>query len=184
MNTRVMRLVAVVSLIATASLQAQLPEVPKPQKEHDWLQKFVGKWEVEMEAVMGPGQDPVKSQGTITSRMLGKFWVVNEMQGDMMGTPVTGLQTLGYDSKEKKYVGTWVDSATTHMWHYEGTVDEAGTRIVLEATGPNPMAEGKQARYRDSYEFKSDSQMVLESSMQGDDGKWITFMTGTARRAK
>lgn len=165
-------------------LHAQEPEMPKPQKEHEWLQQFVGKWETESKASMGPDQPPVECKGSIECRMLGGFWVVSEYQGDMGGTPMTGLQTIGYDPAEKKYVGTWVDSVMNHMWRYEGFVEEGGKKLVLEASGPNLMAGGKETKFRDAFEFKSADEMIVTSSMLGEDGKWITFMTGTARRVK
>ena len=46
------------------------------------------------------------------------------------------------------------------------------------------MDAGKMTKYRDAYEFKSDDVMIATSSMQGEDGKWITFMTGEAKRKK
>ena len=35
--------------------------------------------------------------------------------GDMGGTTMTAIQTIGYDPEKKKYVGTWVDSTTTYL---------------------------------------------------------------------
>lgn len=93
-----------------------------------------------------------------------------------------GLQTIGYDSAKKKYVGTWVDSMMNHLWIYEGTVDESGTKLTLEAEGPNFMSDGKLARFRDAYEFKTPDHILVSSSMLGEDGKWTTFMTGESKR--
>jgi hypothetical protein len=56
--------------------------------------------------------------------------------------------------------------------------------LTLEADGPNMMVPGKMSKFRDIYEFKSPDEIATTSSMQGDDGKWITFSTGTARRKK
>lgn len=165
-------------------VQAQEPEMPAPQKEHEWLQRFVGKWESESKASTGPDQPPVECKGSIACRMLGGFWLVSEYEGDMGGMAFKGLQTIGYDPAKKKYVGTWVDSMMNHMWMYEGSVDEGGTKLVLEASGPNFMAGGKETKFRDTYAFKSADEMIITSSMLGDDGEWITFMTGTARRVE
>ncbi len=162
----------------------QPPGMPAPVKEHEWLKQFIGEWEITSEAHMGPDQPAMKCQGTISSRSLGGFWIVSEMKANMMGTDITALQTIGYHPQKKKYIGSWVDSMTDHMWTYEGTVDSTGKILTLEAEGPNFMVEGKTAKFRDIYEFKSKDEIILTSSMQGEDGKWTTFMTGTAKRKK
>ncbi len=167
------------------SVPAQDPQaMPEPTKEHQWLKQFQGEWTTQQKGDLGPGQPPMACSGTITSRMVGGFWVVNEMKGDIMGVPMTGLQTIGYDVSKKKYVGTWVDSMTSFIWHYEGNVDETGKILTLEADGPNFMAEGKLTKFRDIYEFKPTGEIAIYSKMLGEDGKWVTFMTGVAKKKK
>ena len=158
--------------------------MPAPQEEHKWLEKFVGEWESESKGSMGEGQPPMECKGSMSSRMLGGFWVVSDMKADMMGTTMQGVQTIGYDAEKKLYVGTWVDSMFGHMWHYEGQVDEKGTTLTLEAEGPNFMEAGKTTKFRDIYEFKSDDHIVATSKMQTSDGQWVTFMVGQVHRKK
>ena len=81
-------------------------------------------------------------------------------------------------------MGTWIDTMMNHMWHYEGSVDESGTKLVLVAEGPDMMVEGKTTKYRDSYEFKSADLAIATSEMMNADGKWVTFMTGEVKRKK
>ncbi len=71
-----------------------------------------------------------------------------------------------------------------HLWNYEGHVDESGKKLVLVAEGPNFMAGGGTTTYRDSYEFKSPNLIIATSEIMGEDGQWITFMTGESRRTK
>jgi hypothetical protein len=178
-------LLYVAGILACHSLIAQEPaQFPGPEKEHQWLHQFVGSWVTESKGTMGPDQPPIETTGTLTSKMLGEFWVVNQMVGDFMGTQMNGIQTIGYDATKKKYIGTWVDSMAGHMWVYEGTVDETGKILTLEADGPNFMDAGKTTKFQDIYEFKSADEMVMTSKMLGTDGKWVTFMTGTAKRKK
>jgi hypothetical protein len=182
------RLIATTALLITlltSPLRAQeAPKFPTPEKEHEWLKQFVGEWESEAEASFGEGQPSIKCKGTMKSRMLGGFWVVSEAKADMMGMEMNSVQTIGYDAKSKKYVGTWVDSMMNHMWKYSGEVDDSGKKLILEAEGPNFLAGGKIAKFRDAYEFKSKDHIIATSAMQGDDGKWTTFMTGNIRRKK
>ncbi|HUG19659.1 MAG TPA: DUF1579 domain-containing protein [Planctomycetaceae bacterium] len=174
---------ALVTLLTVTNASAQeLPEFPKPTKEHLWLKQFEGEWVSKSKASMGPGVPEIECQGKMTSRTLGGFWIVNQIEGDMMGMTMHGLQTIGYDTDKKKYVGTWVDSMMNYMWKYEGTVEESGKKLTLEAEGPNFMAEGKMTKFRDAYEFKSKDEIIATSSMRMEDGKWVTFMTGTIKR--
>ena len=114
-------------VLTTATIQAQeLPEFPGPEKEHQWLHQFVGEWATHSKADMGPDLPTMECDGSISSRMIGGLWALNEIKGDMAGTPMTGIQTIGYDAAKKKYIGTWVDSMVNYMWHYEGTVDSTG----------------------------------------------------------
>ena len=163
---------------------AQIPEMPKPKPEHAWLEKFVGDWTTDSKGTMGPGQPTMECKGTLSSRKLGGFWILNEMKGDMAGTPMIGVQTIGYDEKKKQYVGTWVDTMSDFMWKYEGTVDKTGKILTLEADGPNFAEPGKQTKFQDIYEFKGEDEMIITSKMLGSDGKWSTFMSGLAKRKK
>ena len=157
------------------------PQIPGPEKEHQWLHQFVGNWVTETKGAMGPEQPNLEWNGKIDSKMLGEFWVINEMTGDITGEPMRGIQTIGYSPSKKKYIGSWVDSMTGFMWQYEGKVDETGKILTLEAEGPSFVDAGKTTRFQDIYEFKSADEIAMTSTMLGDDGKWITFMTGTAK---
>ena len=158
----------------------------EPQKEHHWLQKLVGEWQMEAEAVMGPGQPNVKTRGSERVRSLGGLWVVCEGEGEMPGGG-TGysIMTLGYDPRAKRYVGTWVGSMMTHMWVYDGSLDAAGRVLTLNAEGPDFAAGGeKNAKYQDIIEMVTDDHRTLTSRTPGPDGKWVQFMQAHYRRTR
>ena len=186
MKSLVLSVIATLALLsATATVRAQelpeLPEMPKPQKEHAWLQQFVGQWESEAEMFM-EGQPVAKSKGTETVRKIGGFWIQSEQQSDFMGQPFTGLMTLGYDVPKQQYVGTWIDSHTGYLWVYEGTLDRSGKVLTLEAEGPCPMAPGRMSKFKEVLEVKDKDHKVFTSSIQGEDGTWTTGMRITYRR--
>jgi hypothetical protein len=157
----------------------------EPQKEHQWLQKFVGEWTYESEAMTEPGKPPEKFRGTERVRTLGGLWIVAEGQGEMPGgETATTMFTLGYDPQRRRYVGTWVGSMMTHLWIYEGTPDPAEKMLSLDTEGPSMTADGKMAKYRDAVEFKTSDHRVMKSYMLGDDGKWKEFVTITYRRKR
>lgn len=160
-----------------------------PQKEHQWLQKFVGEWTYECEASMGPDQPPGMFTGTESVRSIGGLWVMGEGRGEMPGGgQMTAILTVGYDPAKKKYVGSWIGSMMMNMWVYEGDVDAAGKVLTLNTEGPTMTADckpdGRMSKYRDVTEFKSNDHRVLTSWMQGEDGKWVSIMTATYRRKK
>jgi hypothetical protein len=168
-----------------AEQPAGLPELPAPQKEHEWLGRFVGEWESTVEIPALPGQPPAKCQGTETVRAVGGFWIIAEGRSEVAGAgPFSHVMTLGYDAPKGQYVGTWVDSMTGHLWQYEGEVDPTGQILTLYSEGPCPLQGGKQFKFKEVTEFKSDDHRVFSSAMQGEDGKWTTIMTGHARRKK
>lgn len=176
----------VIAVLAGAALcQAQdVPELPKPTKEHEWLQQLTGEWESEAQMFMQPGEPPVTSTGIERVRSIGGFWIMAENTGEFGGHPYTGLMTLGYDTQTEKYVGTWIDSMSGYLWKYEGTVNEAGNALTLESEGPCPASGGELTRFKEVVEIKSPDHKVFTSSMQDKDGKWTTTVTINYRRTK
>jgi hypothetical protein len=168
-------------LVATV-VRAQ-EEFPKPQKEHQWLQQLAGQWDYDAEMIMEPGQPPMKATGTETGRIIGGFWAVTENRGDFMGTPFTGIMTLGYDPDKQKYTGTWVDSMSSYLWKYQGTLDSSGRKLTLDTEGPCPQEGGKIIKFKEVIELKAPDQKVFTSSREKD-GKWVQMMKITSRKRK
>ncbi len=153
------------------------------QTEHRWLQKFVGEWTYETEAQMEPGKPREKFTGSELVRSLGELWILAEGKGEMPGGGTAAMMlTLGYDPQKKRYVGTWVGSMMTHLWIYDGVLDAGGKTLILSTEGPDMSVEGKLAKYRDVYEFRSDDHRTLTSHYLGDDGTWQVMMTSSYRR--
>lgn len=156
-----------------------------PEKEHDWLQRFVGEWAYEHECAAEPGKEPMKSHGTERVRPVGRLWVACEGQGEMPGGGVAVMiLTLGYDTPRKKFVGTWIGSMMTTLWAYEGTLDPAGRVLTLETEGPNVMGDGKVARFREVIEWSDDDNRTFTSFVQGEDGGWKQVMKARYKRMK
>jgi Protein of unknown function (DUF1579) len=149
----------------------------EPQKEHQWLDRFIGEWITESECSMGPDQPPAKTKGTEVVRSLGGLWIVAEGEGDMPdGNPGQTLMTLGFDSQSDRYVGTFIGSMMTHLWVYNGSLDADGKILTLDTEGPN-FTQNSITRYKDIIEFVSNDHRVMTSQILGDDGNWLQFMT-------
>lgn len=159
----------VVTLTASA-LTAQEPDAPQNEQPvgFEWLKQFEGAWKTDFD-------------GTMHSRIVGDRWLVSEFS--FQKGPFS-IQTLGFDAKKKKFVGTWVDATSDHIWRYTGDLDESGKVLLLEATGPDLNDPSKMRLYRDSYEFVSADEIKAMSQMQGDDKQWRTFNTGKMIRKK
>jgi hypothetical protein len=171
-------------LSSSSHLSAQeIPKMPAPVKEHEWLKQLEGEWTSEYEAFMPGQKESVKGKGSESAKMLGGFWLIGNGKGEMMGMTMNSVLTLGFDPDKKKYVGTWVDSMTSYLWKYEGAVDSAGKILTLETEGPCMMKPGL-AKFREVTEIVDKDHKTFTSSMLGDDGKWITIVKVTSTRKK
>lgn len=162
----------------------EMPEMPKPQQEHKWLEQLVGDWEAQIEAQMGSGQPPLKAKATQSSTMLGDRWLVATSEGEMMGQPMTSVLTIGFDPAKEKYVGTFIASCGNELWTYEGRVSTDGKKLALDTEGPNMMAPGSTSKYQETIELKDKDHYLFTSSIEGPDGKMVPFMTAVYTRKK
>ncbi|GAB4368114.1 MAG: DUF1579 domain-containing protein [Elainellaceae cyanobacterium] len=155
----------------------------KPQKEHQWLQKLVGEWIYEAEAVMGPDRPPEKSTGNETVRSLGELWIVAEGEGEMPGCGIAEtMMTIGYNPQKQRFVGSWVGSMVDYLWVYDGELNASETVLTLNNEGPSMSDPEKMAKYKDVIEFKNDNHRIMTSHLLGDDGQWHQFMTVNYQR--
>lgn len=155
----------------------------EPKAEHEWLKRLLGDWSFDGECVMGPDQPPMKSTGSAKVRSLGGLWILCEGKGDAPdGTPMESIITLGYDPAKQRFVGTFIASVMTHLWPYEGTLNN--NVLTLNSEGPSFSNEGLMIKYQDIVEIVNDDHWMLRSRMPGEDGKWVEFMTGHYRRKK
>lgn len=160
-------------------------QTAEPREEHRWLERLVGEWTYEAEAVSPTGEPMEKHAGTESVRSVGGVWVVCEGQARLPdGGSATTIMTLGYDPAKGRFVGTFVGSVMTHLWIYDGELDPSGSVLALHTEGPGFPDEGKMAKYRDTIELRSDDHRVLTSSFQNEDGSWTQFVTSHYRRTK
>lgn len=153
--------------------------LPQPQKEHQWLTQLVGKWESTCDCAMGPDQPTMQFKGKETVESIGDFWTVGHGESDIPGQPDQvgkTVMTLGYDTKNGCYFGTFVCSMMDHLWLYtDGKLDDNGKVLTLKATGPMCMSD-VMAQYEDSIEMINADHRVLRSRMLLPDGNWQQIM--------
>lgn len=92
-------------------------------------------------------------------------------------------RTLGYDPQKKRFVGTFIAAAMTHLWPYNGSLDAAGQVLKLDSEGPSVTGDG-MVKYQDIIKFHSDDYRTLWSHFLGAGGKWVPFMKAHYRRKR
>ena len=158
-------------------------EMPTAENEHKWLQRLVGSWKFEGEFSMAPDQPAIKNIGTEVVEALGELWTIGHLSGQMPGGEIShSIMTLGYDTQQKRFVGTFVASMMTHLWIYEGALNHSANTLVLDCEGPSFAEEGKLARYQDIIEFVDQDHRIFRSQYMGPDGQWVPFMKSTYTR--
>jgi hypothetical protein len=159
-------------------------ETAKPQKEHAFLQRLVGDWD--MVSTSGhEGYDPndPKTAFTETVRSIGGLWIVSDGRGTMPdGTPMSAVITLGFDPATGNYVGTWVGSMMTTLWVYKGWLEADGKTLTLEAEGPTFDGSEGTAIYHDVLTLHDDNHRSFSGSVRQPDGSFKEFMTSEFRR--
>lgn len=175
----------IIMVFCLTAIQAQeTPHFAAPSAEHLWLKRFVGQWETATEIFMEPGNPPVHGKGSEQVKAVGDYWILSAGQGEMLGNTMNYVMSLGFDPIAKKYTGTWIDSMTSHLWHYVGTLDAGGNILTLEAEGPCPKRPGEMTKFKDITEFKDGNHHTFVSMVQESDGQWTKVASGTARRIK
>lgn len=159
-------------------------ESAKPQKEHEFLQRLVGEWEmVASSAHPGCGPDGSDQSYIETVRSIGGLWIIGEGTGKMPdGDMMTAIITLGFDPAKGQFVGTWIGSMMSHLWVYKGWLEPDGKTLVLEAEGPRMDGGEGMGVYHDTLTLHDDNRRTFTGSMQQPDGSFKEFMSSEFRR--
>lgn len=155
-----------------------------PGDMHKWMAKTNGSWEGEVTQWMDPNAPPAKSKASITqSSALGGRYVISKYSGSMMGMPMEGISTLGYDNAKKLFVNTWVDNLGTGIVQMSGTYDEATKTLNLKGFQTDPMT-GKESDIREELTTIDNDSYTMIMYGAGMDGKEMKFMEGLFKRKK
>jgi len=160
----------------------QKPTLDAAQPEHKLLERFAGQWQFEKLTAPADGSKPENlGTGTISAELVGGFFVVSRWSGNVFGADYKAIQSLGYDIKQKKYTGCWIDTTMSYRWELSGTVDEKSQELTITATGPSPT--GGTCTFRERYQFHSaDSITIIGEMRKGE--KWVTFLTSRLTRKR
>ncbi|MBB4186058.1 DUF1579 domain-containing protein [Sinorhizobium terangae] len=153
----------------------------EPQEEHRWLEQLLGEWEV---TSLPPTEgDQPQTPWTENVRSMQGLWVVCEGKGTMPdGSPAQSLMTLGFNPQTNRYVGTWVGSMMTHMWVYDGVLEDDRKTLTLNCEGPDFDRPGRSASYQDVITLIDGNHRTLTARVQTEDGSWKEVMAAEYRR--
>jgi Protein of unknown function (DUF1579) len=116
--------------IAAAMEKAMTPG--EAQKKLDFL---VGTFDVKIRTWLDPSKPPYESTATsVATWVLGNRYVQQMLAGYIAGEPWSGIGYAGYDNVAKKYVSTYMDTGSTGMEWYTGTMDASGKLARMTAT--------------------------------------------------
>jgi Protein of unknown function (DUF1579) len=172
---------------ANLALGQDRPPVAKPTAEHRLLAEDVGTWDATVKSWMrGPDSEPTVSQGVeVVKLMPGGLWAQSEFDGKFGDQEFHGCGATGYDTKKRKYVGTWVDSMSTEIMVMEGDYDPATRTLTTYAKGTDPSGKAYDAKMTGKHE--GDDTRVFTMSIKSDEskGEYVKMMEITyKRRAK
>ena len=142
------------------------PTAPfSPSAVHEFLASQAGEWNVRCSYSMGPDADPMEVEGNETAEMLGPFWLVTRFEADLLGSPMHGIASTGYDPVNKVCVGTWKDSSNPFLYSFEGFLDEAQETLKMSGENYDPM-RGVRAIYRSVVTYTSPDEKSLDLSVE------------------
>ena len=175
---------ALLCAVPAASAQEKQTEM-KPQKEHDALRAFEGKWDVKCKWMM-PGKEVEENTGTESTKLgFSGFWLVCDFRGEFEKKPFHGMSVTGYDPQTKKYVCAMFGNHSPNPMRLEGEADASGKKWTLKGECPDP-ATGKMVPHRLVWEFKDKDHRTERVYMTGEDGKetLVGEFTYTRRTAR
>jgi Protein of unknown function (DUF1579). len=110
-----------------------------PGEQHKQLASLAGSWTTKTKEWMEPNKPPVESTGSAEMKMLldGRF-LQQELTGQMMGQPFSGIEITAYDNLLKRYVTSWMSTMGTGIFTMEGTASTDGKTITLKGQHAEP----------------------------------------------
>lgn len=154
-----------------------------PGAQHEILENFVGKFDVEGRMWVSPGEAPVESSGLARGSLIfdGRF-LEQRFSGKFMGMPFEGISITGYDNVKKSFVGAWIDSMGTGIMTSSGSADEAGRVLSFTAHYHDPMMG--PVEYDETITIVDRDHHVMEMWGPAPDGTKFKMMELHYRRAE
>jgi hypothetical protein len=163
-------------------MMEMMQKMATPGDAHKKLEPMVGTFDAKVKMWMDPSKPAQESAGVSENKwVLGNRFIETNHTGTFMGQPFSGIGYTGYDNVTKKYVGTWMDTASTGMMNSKGTI--TGKTMTTTSTMPDPMT-GKNATITTKMTVADNDHHTMEMWGPGPDGKNYKMMEITYTRKK
>ena len=119
----------------SASLVKAMVNAMEPGEGQKKLEGWVGTFDVKILTWLDPSKPPSESPGVAVCQwVLGGRYIQIMLSAFVMGEPFNAIAYAGYDNVSKKYVTTYMDSGSTGMEWYTGTIALDGKSAKMAAT--------------------------------------------------
>jgi hypothetical protein len=154
-----------------------------PGEPHARLASQAGEWTWTSKWWKEPGAPAEESSGTTSSSMSmdGRFLVEN-VEGTMMGQPFRGQSITGYDNFRKEYVATWIENMSTGIMISRGTYDPESKTLTMTGTFDDIITGEKDKPMRGVTKYVDENTQVMEMYVPGPDGEEFKTMELRATR--
>ena len=110
-----------------------------PGEQHKQLASLAGSWTTKTKEWTDPDKPPVETTGSAEMKMLlGGRFLQQDLTGQMMEKPFSGIVITGYDNLLKRYMTTWMSTMGTGIFIMEGAPNPDGKTITLEGQHTEP----------------------------------------------
>jgi len=136
---------------------------PEQMKSLDFL---LGEWDVDLMVRMDPSSEWMKSKGSAkTVRELEGCVQGMHFEGEMMGMPFFGKDTMTYNRETQQFESFWIDSMSAHASMSHGNWD--GDKMVMNGTD-KAMGQDYHMRTTTTKVSAKEVLFVMEMSMDGE----------------
>jgi len=126
---------------APSAVNAQAIEgAMTPGEGQKRLEPMVGSFDVKIRTWADPSSPPVESQATsISAWVLGNRYVQSMLSGYLHDEPFSGIGYIAYDNASETYQAAWMDTGSTGITWYTGSMGESGESAIMKANVTNPL---------------------------------------------
>lgn len=123
------------SAAGNAAIVKAMDNAMDPGEGQKKLEFLVGNFDVKVRVWLDPSKPPIESmQVAVGTWVLGHRYIQMMLSGFVMGEPINGIGYAGFDNVQKKYVACYMDSGSTGMEWYTGTMAPDDKSAKLTAT--------------------------------------------------